>query len=67
MLSITSKSLGIFSRLFEQLLYILGVYSIFFDQFKEFKLMTNVIQQMTFVRDMKMTNDTAKAFSKNVK
>ncbi|EMC31120.1 hypothetical protein [Streptococcus mutans] len=67
MLSITSKSLGIFSRLFEQFLYILGVYSIFFDQFKKFKSLTNVIQQMTFVRDMKMTNDTAKAFSKNVK
>ncbi|MFM1587218.1 hypothetical protein AB6P06_09415 [Streptococcus mutans] len=67
MLSITSKSLEKIPRLFEQFLYILGVYSIFFDQFKKFKSLTNVIQQMTFVRDMKMTNDTVKAFSKNVK
>ncbi|EMC03801.1 hypothetical protein [Streptococcus mutans] len=67
MLSITSKSLEKIPRLFEQFLYILSVYSIFFDQFKKFKSLTNVIQQMTFVRDMKMTNDTAKAFSKNVK
>ncbi|WP_247926675.1 hypothetical protein [Streptococcus mutans] len=67
MLSITSKSLEKIPRLFEQFLYILSVYSIFFDQFKKFKSLTNVICLMTFVRDMKMTNDTAKAFSKNVK
>ncbi|WP_080008512.1 hypothetical protein [Streptococcus mutans] len=67
MLSITSKSLEKIPRLFEQFLYILSVYSIFFDQFKKFKSLTNVISRMTFVRDMKMTNDTAKAFSKNVK